>query len=240
MHYAVEIVTNASDAAATARRVAVAVAAGAQRVEVCAAMEVEGLTPGMDCVAAARAQAPKGQLGVMVMVRPRDGEFCYTQKELDVMCAQIENAAANGADGVVIGALTPGHVAIDVPASKRLLRIAADNGVAVTYHRAVDAMPDVGNVTAVLIDLGVQRVLTSGVAWGKKGTALDGLARLQAMAFAARGRIELVLAGGISAALAPQVLAQLPRDGRYSLHAYSSIILNSEPDAGRIAALVSC
>ena len=77
------------------------------------------------------------------------------------------------------------------------------------------------------------------MAWGKKGTALDGQARLQAMADAARGRIELVLAGGISATLAPLVLAQLPRAGRYSLHAYSSIIVNGEPDAGRIAALVA-
>jgi copper homeostasis protein len=237
-HIPLEIVVKSDSPADAHQNAAAAMQAGADRIEVCAAMQVEGLTAGADAIKAARAAFGE-RPGLMVMVRPRDGEFSYTDAELALMQRQISQAASAGANGVVIGALTPGHKDIDRPATDRLVSHAHRAGVAVTYHRAIDALNEARLEAAIehLILLGVARILTSGVAWGTKGTALDGLARLQTMAARCGKHIELVIAGGMSEVLAPRVLAALPASGRYSVHAYTSVLTDGITDPQKIRAL---
>ncbi len=217
----IEICIEASDSDATTQAVSAAYQGGAATVELCADMHLDGLTPTLACLTAAR-QAFHERPGLMAMIRPRGGDFCYTPAELALMLAQIDMAAAAGADGVVFGVLQAGDQRIDLDASQRLLAAAQRHGLKTTMHRAFDATPEPDATLQALIELGFDRVLTSGVPWGVKGTALDGAARLAQTIRAAQNRIEVVLAGGISPANVGALLAQLPLScGRVAAHAYS-------------------
>lgn len=217
----VEICINASDHDATTQAVSAAFQGDAATVELCADMHLDGLTPSLDCLAAAR-RAFGQRPGLMAMIRPRAGDFCYDSAELTLMLAQIEAAAAAGADGVVFGMLQAADQRIDRAASQRLLAAARRHGLKTTMHRAFDATPDPDATLHTLIELGFDRVLTSGVPWGVKGSALDGVERLAATIQRAQGRIEVVLAGSISPTNVGPLLAQLPLGiGLVSVHAYS-------------------
>ena len=81
-----------------------AVEGGAPRIELCSALELDGLTPAREDIKAARSLFP--DLTIHVLIRPRAGDFCYSPEEVDLMCRQIETALGCGADGIVIGCLT--------------------------------------------------------------------------------------------------------------------------------------
>jgi copper homeostasis protein len=184
-------------------------------------MHLDGLTPSVACLVAAR-RAFRQRPGLMVMIRPRAGDFCYSSAEMALMLEQIDTAAAAGADGVVFGVLRAGDQCIDLDATQRLLAAAQRHGLMTTMHRAFDATPDPDATLDALLDLGVDRVLTSGVPWGQRGSALDGVERLARTIQCAQGRIEVVLGGGINPANVGPLLAQLPlHTGRVSVHAYS-------------------
>ncbi len=217
----IEICIEASDSDATTQAVNAAFQGGAATVELCADMKQDGLTPSPACLAAAR-RAFQQRPGLMAMIRPRAGDFCYSPAELAVMLEQIDLAAAAGADGVVFGVLQADDQRIDRDASQHLLAAARRHGLKTTMHRAFDATPDPDATLEALIGLGFDRVLTSGVPWGVKGTALDGAERLAATIQRAQGRIEVVLAGSISPANVGPLLARLPlHAGRVAVHAYS-------------------
>lgn len=217
----VEVCTHCADADTTRLAVEAAFAGGAARVELCSAMHLDGLTPPAEHVAVART-AFQGRPGLMVMVRPRAGDFCFSRAEVDQMARQIEMAQQAGADGVVLGVLRAEDGSVDRRAMERLLTIAHAAGLKSTFHRAFDATPDPDAALETLVDLGVDRLLTSGVPWGQKGTALDGVERLAQTIRQSRGRIEVVLAGGISPANVGMLLGRLPTDeGIVSVHAYS-------------------
>jgi copper homeostasis protein len=234
----VEICIDASDAAAVDRAVSAAYEGGAATVELCAAMHLDGLTPAVDCLVAAR-RAFRQRPGLMAMIRPRAGDFCYAPAELALMLEQIDIAAAAGADGVVFGVLHGPDNHIDRDASQRLLTAARRHGLKTTMHRAFDATPDPDATLDALLELGFDRVLTSGVPWAAKGTALDGAQRLTATIQRARGRSEIVLAGGISPANVGPLLAQLPlHAGRVSVHAYSGAQFGGRTTVEAVRALV--
>jgi copper homeostasis protein len=217
----VEICIDASNAAAVERAVSAAYEGGAATIELCADMRLDGLSPSVDCLAAAR-RAFRQRPGLMAMIRPRAGDFCYSPAELALMREQIDIAAAAGANGVVFGVLQAADRCIDRDASRRLLAAARRHGLQTTMHRAFDATPDPDATLDALLDLGVDRVLTSGLPWGRRGSALDGVERLARTIQRAQGRIEVVLAGGINPANVGPLLSQLPLDaGRVSVHAYS-------------------
>jgi copper homeostasis protein len=164
-----------------------AVAAGADRLELCAALAATGgLTPSAGLV---RHVAAAAGVGVHVLVRPRAGGFVYTAEELAVQVADVRAALDAGAAGVVVGALTPGG-AVD-PAALAALVEAAD-GADVTFHRAFDVVADRPAALEVLAAHGVRRVLTSGGAL----RAGEGLAALAALTGRARGLGVEVMAGG--------------------------------------------
>lgn len=178
--------------------VRVAVRLGVERVELCSALALGGLTPSLAVVEAAVAAA--GAVGVHVLVRPRAGDFRYDADEVAVMVADVRRAVVAGADGVVVGALD-GTGLPDLAVLDRL-REAAE-GVQVTFHRAVDVSADPVTALDLVAGSGVDRVLTSGGA----ARAVDGADRLRRMVGVAAGRLEVMAGAGVDAAAVPALLA---------------------------------
>jgi len=162
--------------------------AGAHRIELCVALEVGGLTPSLGLV---RAAVRALDIPVQVLIRPREGDFCYSETELYLMLEDIQLCRESGAAGVVVGALCPdGH--LDLP-KMRAMKTAAE-GMFVTCHRAFDFTPDPGETLEQLVGLGFGRVLSSGQA----ANAFEGRALLKKLIRQAAGRIAVMPGGGIN------------------------------------------
>ncbi|MFG3105368.1 copper homeostasis protein CutC [Streptomyces tendae] len=172
---------------------------GADRVELCTGLELGGLTPSTATVEAAVESGPP----VHVLVRCRPGDFVYDREEIALMAAEVRAALRAGADGVVVGALTPDGT-LDTHALAELVAAARDTAPAaqVTLHRAVDQASDPVAAVAALPELGITRVLTSGGA----PTAIEGAAALTAMAAAAPG-VDVAAGGGVRPGDIPGLLA---------------------------------
>lgn len=169
---------------------------GASRVEVCAALEVGGLTPSLGHLKAA---AEISGIRKHVLIRPRGGDFCYSDEELSIMLHDIQLCAHMGFDGVVVGALTPeGH--IDMPAC-RAFREAAGQ-MSLTFHRAFDECSNPQQSLEDIILLGYHRILTSGQA----PKAQEALPLLRALVEQAAGRIIIMPGSGVSPDNARQIL----------------------------------
>lgn len=172
---------------------------GADRVELCMALSAEGVTPSAGCIVRS-IEAAKG-MPVTVLIRPREGDFCYSRADIDAMVLDIKTTREKGAAGVTIGALTADGD-IDTTAMKRLID-AAKPGLEVTFHRAMDVCRNPAEALEKLIDLGCDRVLTSGQA----RLCLEGMDRLAALAAQAAGRIEIMPGGGVR----PENIARLQK-----------------------------
>jgi copper homeostasis protein len=176
----------------------------------------------------------------MVMIRPRGGDFAYSPEEISIMHQQIEFASTAGANGVVLGVLSGHSKLIAIPQLKSLLQTAHNCGLTVTFHRAFDATPDPFQSLETLINFRVDRVLTSGIPWGLKQTALDGIRILGELIEKSRSEIEIVIGGGITPAAVTQLHELLPLDrGRVSLHAYSGALVGGNTTAEAVRALVN-
>ncbi len=162
---------------------------GADRVELCSALCVGGLTPSLGTILAVEAQV---KIPVMVMIRPRAAGFHYRDSEIAVMERDTRAALEAGAEGVVFGALAADGSVGEAACGR--LRLAAAGREAV-FHRAFDATPDPFRALEQLIDLGLTRVLTSG----QCSSALEGSATLGRLIEQARGRIEILPGGAIRA-----------------------------------------
>jgi len=160
---------------------------GAGRLELCASLCDAGTTPSAGMIAAVKARVA---IPVFVIVRPRGGGFVYSDRELDVMRRDIDVARQFGADGIVLGALGE-NGRVDVKRTLELVTAADD--LPVTFHRAFDCTPDLGQALEALIVCGVRRVLTSGGAT----TALEGIESLATLVLRAAGRIQVMAGGGI-------------------------------------------
>ena len=133
---------------------------GADRVELNSSLFHGGLTPSVGTLQAARAHA---SIPIIAMVRPRQGGFCYTPVEFEAALHDAHALLEAGADGLVFGFLH-GDGTVDAQRTGHLARIARDAGKEAVFHRAIDVVPDWKEALQQLIDLGVQRVLTSGQA----------------------------------------------------------------------------
>ena len=179
--------------------VASAVAArdgGAQRIELCAALEVGGVTPSAGLIAEAR--KVEG-LVLNVIIRPRGGDFLYDDYEIACMEEDIRTCKSLGVDGVVIGALTA-NGDIDTATCKRLIKVA--DGMSVTFHRAFDMCRNPQKALEELIALGCHRVLTSGQA----PTAEAGIELLSKLVEQADGRIIIMPGCGVNSNNAAYIL----------------------------------
>jgi copper homeostasis protein len=171
--------------------------AGAARVELCAALLEGGITPSRGMIRQARAIAG---IGLHVMIRPRGGDFLFDADEMAIMRSDIETAKDEGADGVVVGLLTP-QAEIDVERTRELVALARP--LSVTFHRAFDMTPDPMRAMETLIGLGLDRVLTSG----QEATVLEGLPLIAELIRKAGNRIVIMPGGGITARNVDRIVA---------------------------------
>jgi copper homeostasis protein len=200
-----------------------AVGAGADRIELCAALPLAGLTPSFGLMRLAAAQPVPSY----AMIRPRTGDFVYDAADLDVMRRDIDAVREAGLPGVVFGA---GHRsgALDETILARLLGHA--KGLTATLHRAFDLAPDLSAALESAIALGFERVLTSG---GAK-TAPAGAARIAELHAQAEGRIAIMAGAGVTAANAA---ALIRRTGVEELHASCSAPASLDDPGGRLIEL---
>ena len=141
------------DSLASARA---AIAAGADRLELCSALAVGGLTPYSALLSQIRAES---SINIRCLMRPRGGDFLYTPEEIRMMADQIRDLKQRGADGFVIGCLTA-EGDLDAHAMKPLIEAAAGSGL--TLHRAIDVSRDLCQTYLDAAKLGIDTVLTSG------------------------------------------------------------------------------
>lgn len=169
------------------RGLCAAVAGGADRVELCSALALGGLTPSPGLVAWAATAA----IRTHAMIRPRMGDFVVDDLDLDVMRRDIDAMRAAGLAGVVFGAcLASGG--LDIAALRKLCDHA--KGMDITLHRAFDLAPDPAEALEIAVDLGFDRILTSG----GRPRAEDGLETLAALVAQARGRIVVMPGSGVT------------------------------------------
>jgi copper homeostasis protein len=200
-----------------------AVGAGADRIELCAALPLAGLTPSLGLMRLAAAQPVPSY----AMIRPRTGDFVYDAADLDVMRRDIDAAREAGLPGVVFGA---GHRsgALDENTLARLLGHA--KGLRATLHRAFDLAPDLPAALETAVALGFERVLTSGGA----NTAPAGAARIADLNAQAGGRIAIMAGAGVTAANAAELMR---RTGVVELHASCSASAHVDDPDGRMVEL---
>ncbi|MFC4456425.1 copper homeostasis protein CutC [Deinococcus sonorensis] len=173
---------------------------GADRVELCAALSEGGLTPSLGTVRGALAVA---RVPVHVIVRPRGGDFVYSDAEFRSMLEDVQVLKEAGVQGVVIGCLTA-DARIDGPRTRAL--VAQAGPLSVTFHRAFDVTVDPRQALEELIRCGVQRVLTSG----QEETAIEGVPVLRALLQQAAGRITVLGCGRIRPDSVSELLRQVP------------------------------
>jgi len=194
--------------------------AGVDRIELCSALVVGGLTPsrgfmqlagsrirpelaaGQDTQSARYQDNVEGSRPkIMAMIRPRAGHFCFSELEVQCMCDDIEAARRAGLDGVVLGAATATGT-LDLPVLSRLCQVA--EGMQLTLHRVIDLLDDPLLAMDQAIDLGFNRILTSGGAV----TVSAGLLQLTEMQKYAAQRIQIMAGAGLTPALARLIRAE--------------------------------
>jgi copper homeostasis protein len=181
---------------ADADSLAAAIAGGADRIELCSALELGGLTPGPGLIALA-AQAP---MPVMAMVRPRSGDFVFSRPDVEAMRADIAAIRTAGLAGVVLGASKPDG-RLDEEVLKLLVEASA--GLSLTLHRAIDLVPDWRKGIDLAVELGFDRILTSGGA----ANAPAGRDTIADMLAYAGERITIMAGSGITPANATELMA---------------------------------
>lgn len=195
---------------------------GAGRLELCADLPRGGVTPSAGVLRAVRARV---DLPIHVMIRPRPGDFHFSARECQAMLWDIAEARRAGADGIVLGLLTRDGL-IEREWTARLM--AAARPMSATFHRAVDATPNVAVAIEELASLGIDRVLTSGGA----SSALQGAAMLKRLIQAFGARIGILPGGQVRAANAAEIVRVT---GACELH----VGFPREAEPGRIAEVAS-
>jgi copper homeostasis protein len=181
---------------------------GADRIELCSALALGGLSPSPAFAAA----AVESGLVVHAMVRPRPGDFVYSPDELELMAAEIRAFAAAGVVGVVVG-VTQEDGSPDRDSLSRLRDAAA--GLDIVLHRAIDLAPDPCAAVELAVSLGFDHVLSSGGAH----TALEGAATLSKMVEVAAGRTNIMAGSGVTAG---NVAELIQTTGVQAVHASGS------------------
>lgn len=187
--------------------------AGVGRIELCTALAEGGLTPSVGLI---RAACQSGIPSVNVLIRPRSGDFLYSQAEVDIMCRDIQEAVKAGATGVVIGALdAEGNV--DMAAMEKMCRAAGD--AEVVFHRAFDLCADPIKALEDIVSLGCHRLLTSGCA----ASAMEGREMLRQLVQKSEGRIKIMAGAGVNASN----IADIAATGVDAVHASAKAIVPS-------------
>jgi len=186
-----EAVVETADAAAAAEE------AGAARLELCVNVREGGITPPPRVIDAVVSRV---SIPIIVMIRPRAGDFLHTADEVSMALRQIDDVRDRGVAGLVLGVLRRDH-SVDVEVTRRL--VGQGRGLPVTFHRAFDAAPDLLVALDALIAAGVTRVLTSGGA----PSAGEGIAALAKLVTRAGDRLTVMPGGGVRAHNVAEIVA---------------------------------
>jgi copper homeostasis protein len=223
----------------------VAQGAGADRIELCSGPEEGGVTPSAGLIRMAR---EKLRIPVYPIIRPREGDFLYSEEEFTVMMRDVELCRGLGCDGVVIGMLlADGRV--DQVRCRRLVEAAYPMGV--TFHRAFDRAADPFEALETIIRIGCERILTSG----QRPVAMEGVQLISELVREADERIVIMPGSGVRASNIAELAA---RTGAVEFHtsarvAYpttmefvngamqedSSMVMASEEEIRRIKEVIS-
>jgi copper homeostasis protein len=170
-----------------------AAAGGATRVELCSLLSCGGITPSAGLIRKACAACGQYGLQLHVLIRPREGDFVYSESELQTMLEDVRFCSEAGVDGVVMGALTK-EGTLDVDACRRLVEAAGT--MHKTFHRAFDICTNPSETLEQIISLGFDRLLTSG----QKPDALSGASLIASLVKQSAGRIIIMPGAGINPA----------------------------------------
>ncbi|MDR0415288.1 MAG: copper homeostasis protein CutC [Prevotellaceae bacterium] len=182
-------------------------AAGAGRIEFCVGLPEGGVTPSMAQIRAARKIL---HIPLYVLIRPRGGDFLYSDEEHEIMLSDVDFCGQAGCDGVVVGMLHPDGT-VDAQRCRALVDAAHRHGMGVTFHRAFDRSNDLFRAMEAVIGLGCERILTSGGC----DTAVEGAAAIRQLVEKAAGRIAIMPGSGVT----PENAAALARaTGARELH----------------------
>lgn len=196
-----------------------AIRGGADRIELCSALALGGLTPSPGLIAA----AARAEIPVFAMIRPRAGGFVYTEDEVEAALVDIGAVGQANLAGIVCGATLPdGQLDRDIIGKFR----DAAGGLPMVLHRAFDLSPRLSEGLETAIELGFCRILTSGGAL----TAIEGREALAALVTQADGRIEIMAGGGVTALNAGDLLMT----GVHALHGSCSEMRRDQAMHGRL------
>lgn len=163
---------------------------GAVRVELCDNLAEGGTTPSLSQIEITKQLT---DIQINVLIRPREGDFLYSDLEFDIMKHDIHFCGKTKCDGVVFGILNPDG-AVDIERNRELVEIARQYGMSVTFHRAFDRCVDIFKSLEDVISLGCDRILTSG---GKE-TAIEGKEIIHQLIEISGSRIIIMPGGGIT------------------------------------------
>lgn len=187
---------------------------GADRLELCAGLVIGGITPTGALYKEIRKYT---DIPIHALLRPRFGDFCYSEYEISVIEEEIFRFKDLGVNGVVIGALLPDG-SLDRKAMERWMEAA--KGLSVTMHRAFDVAKDPMEVLEQAIDLGVNTILTSGC----EDICMQGKDCIRELVERAKDRIDILVAGGVNAAVIRELQ---PYTGATSFHMSGKVTLDS-------------
>jgi len=177
----------------------IAAQSGADRIEFCADYASGGITPSIEDFKKLKAFT---SIPVYIMIRPRSGDFVYSESEIETMKTCIADFKKAGADGFVFGLLNTDNTLAET--NQELVKLAGD--APCTFHRAFDKTPDLFNSLEQLIDWGFKTVLTSG----GSTSALAGIAQLGKLLEQAHGRIQILPGGGIRSTNIAELADKIP------------------------------
>ena len=238
----VEICIASDDLSTLPLQLAAAIEGGAKRVELCSNMQLDGLTPSVASMQLAQ-KFLGNEVALLVMIRPKNENFCFNHTEIQNMQESITHAAQNGATGVVIGALDKTQSCFDLEAMQVLVEKAKEHHLSITCHRAFDLLSNPIKGLKQLRGLGVHRVLTAGVNWGIISQAEQHIDQFALYLEQAAGEIEVVIAGKVNAHSANKIKQQLSstlpgNDQAFSFHAHSGVMTAGQVDQDKVKQLV--
>ena len=209
MSFILEICLDSAESALIAQQ------AGADRIELCAALSEGGTTPSIGTIVATRQFI---KIPLHVIIRPRGGDFCYSDPEFEIMKADIMAAKQFKAEGVVLGILNPDGT-VDVERTKQLIELARP--LSVTFHRAFDLTIDPMQALEDIITTGADRILTSG----QSPTAVEGAVLIAKLIERAGNRIIIMPGAGLKET---NLVAFIQRTGAKEVHMTAGSLVSGQ------------
>ncbi|WP_418510647.1 copper homeostasis protein CutC [Corallibacter sp.] len=188
--------------------------AGAHRIELCSELSLGGITPSYGLI---KEVVEVLNIPVFVLIRPRSGNFCYSDAEFEIMKQDIQMCKNLGVKGIVSGVLNENST-IDLKRTEAL--IALSKPLSFTFHRAFDCVPNPEKSIKELMNLGADRLLTSG----QHPKALDGIELLKSLKKQSEGKIKILVGSGVNV----ENVAEFKKAGFEEIHTSASKVIAIE------------